>query len=61
MYRVYYLVPNLQQVRNAISRLDTAGIGGERIHVMSRAAGELARHGIHANTPVDGPRHITND
>ena len=41
MYRVYYLVPNLQQVRNAITRLDTAGIGGERIHVMARDAGEL--------------------
>ena len=38
MYRVYYLVPNLQQVTNAITRLDTAGIGGDRIHVMARDA-----------------------
>lgn len=51
MYRVYYLVPNLQQVSNAITRLDTAGISGDRIHVMARDAGELDRHGINATTP----------
>ena len=60
MYRVYYLVPNLQQVRNAISRLDTAGIGGDRIHVMARDAGELDRHGINATTPWEDTDIMSN-
>lgn len=51
MYRIYYLVPNLQQVRTALGRLDHAGFGGDRVHVMARDNGELERLGINSTTP----------
>ena len=51
MFRVYYLVRSLDQVKVAVNTLTRAHIGNNRIHVITRDNGELTRQGIHATSP----------
>ena len=59
MYRVYYLVRSLDQVKVALNGLKCARVGANRVHVMARDNGELASEGIHATTPWEDTNIMT--
>ena len=59
MYRVYYLVRSLDQVKVALNGLKRADIGANRVHVMARDNGELVAEGIHATTPWEDTNIMT--
>ncbi|MBM7334547.1 hypothetical protein [Alloalcanivorax marinus] len=60
MYRVYYLVRSLDQVKVALNGLKRAGIGDNRTHVVTRDNGQLRAEGVHATTPWEDTNLMTN-
>lgn len=59
MHRVYYVVRSLEQVKAALTGLEQAEVGSNRVHVMARDNGELIRQGIHATTPWEDTNIMT--
>ncbi len=51
MFRVYYLVNSLDQVKTSLKNRETAEPGTHRAHDMARDNGELTPKGIQATTP----------
>lgn len=51
MFRVYYLVRTIEQVKVGLSDLARADVGKNQVHVLARDNSDLARQGIHATTP----------
>ncbi|HAB09659.1 MAG: hypothetical protein V7667_03440 [Alloalcanivorax venustensis] len=59
MFRVYYLVNSMDQVKTALKNIEQSEIGTNRVHVMARDNGELSREGIHATTPWEDTNIMT--
>lgn len=60
MFRVYYLVRSLDQVKVALNGLRRADIGENRVHVMARDNGQLQAEGINATTPWEDTNLMSN-
>ncbi len=61
MFRVYYLVNSMDQVKTALKNIEQSEIGTNRVHVMARDNGELSagvsmrpRHGEDTNITTTG-------
>ena len=59
MFRVYYLVNSMDQVKTALKNVEQSDLGSNRVHVMARDNGELSREGIHATTPWEDTNIMT--
>ena len=59
MFRVYYLVNSIDQVKTALKNIEQSELGTNRVHVMARDNGELSREGIHATTPWEDTNIMT--
>ena len=59
MFRVYYLVNSMDQVKTALKNVEQSELGTNRVHVMARDNGELSREGIHATTPWEDTNIMT--
>lgn len=60
MYRVYYLVRSLDQVKVALNGLKRARVDESRVWVVSRDNGRLQAEGIHASTPWEDTNLMSN-